>query len=1058
MKKRLMNPSFPAALSLLACSLVELPIHLEAQQSDRNVVYDPALFQAMEYRSVGPHRGGRVTAVAGVIQDPYTYYMGSTGGGVWKTTDGGEVWRNVYYGFFAVGSMGALAVAPSDPNVVYAGTGSACIRGNVSTGIGAYRSTDAGRTWTHIGLDNAGQIGRIRVHPDNPDLVYAAVLGHPFGPNPERGVFRSRDGGDTWENVLFISDSTGAVDLSMDANNPRILYAAMWRAERKPWTLISGALEGGIYKTGDGGDSWTKLTKGLPESLVGKIGVAVSPANSDRVWAVIEAAKQQGGVYRSDDAGATWSRVNKDRQIISRPWYYNHIYADPQDENTVYVVGNDFWKSVDGGVTFEQMDTPHGDNHDMWINPNDPKIMIESNDGGANISYNSGKTWSVQTNQPTAEFYSVTVDNRFPYRVYGPQQDNSTISVPSRAEATGITIQRWLAVGGCETGPIAVHPGNPDIIYAACYRGRLTRFDRTTGQMRQIADYPQAQRGRAARDLRYRFQWNAPVMVSNHDPTVLYHASQYVHRSTNEGQSWEVISPDLTRNDVTKQGFPGEPITHDMTGVEIYGSVFALKESPDDPAVLWIGSNDGLVHVTRDGGGTWQNVTPQQIPEFSTVSNIDVSVHTPGRAFVAVYRYRMDDFKPYIFRTDDYGESWKLLTNGRNGIPANHPTRVVREDPDRRGLLYAGTEFGLFVSFDDGEHWQSLQLNLPATPVTDLLLHEKDLVVATQGRSFWILDDVTPLRQMTDEVARAPAHLFQPRGAYRTLGGRPDPGAYLVRDAIGGARMKRQYAGENPPTGAMIFYTFAQEPEEVTLEVLDGQDRSVRTYSSEDGEVAKHAGMHRFVWDLTYPGSDVVQGDQSGPRAVPGTYKVRLTADGWSQTQSFEVLKDPRLSTTLAEFRRQFDLLTQIRDKITGIHDAIRVIRSVTEQVQDLTARLASRDTDGRIKENAEAIDEQLSGLEGRLLGGDPLSTPQPTLAGDFGWLSTMVSSADAQPTDQSFVLFGDISDQLTEELGELDRVLATDVAAFNVLVRELGVPAVIVPGQRGVVSTPNGR
>ena len=1058
MNKRLMNPSFPVALSLLACSLVELPIRLEAQQSDGNVVYDPALFQAMEYRSVGPHRGGRVTAVAGVIQDPYTYYMGSTGGGVWKTTDGGEVWSNVSDGFFAAGSMGALAVAQSDPNVVYAGTGSACIRGNVSTGIGAYRSTDAGSTWTHIGLDNAGQIGRIRVHPDNPTLVYAAVLGRPFGPNPERGVFRSRDGGETWENVLFISDSTGAVDLSMDANNPSILYAAMWRAERKPWTLISGALEGGIYKTGDGGDSWTKLTNGLPENLVGKIGVAVSPANSDRVWAVIEAEGEQGGVYRSDDAGATWSRVNDNSEIISRPWYYNHIYADTQDENTVYVVGNDLWKSVDGGVTFEQMDTPHGDNHDLWINPNDPEIMIESNDGGANISYNGGKTWSVQTNQPTAEFYSVTVDNRFPYRVYGPQQDNSTISVPSRAEATGITIQRWLAVGGCETGPIAVHPGNPDIIYAACYRGRLTRFDRTTGQMRQIADYPQAQRGRPARDLRYRFQWNAPVMVSNHDPTLLYHASQYVHRSTNEGQSWEVISPDLTRNDVTKQGFPGEPITHDMTGVEIYGTVFALKESAHDPAVLWVGSNDGLVHVTRDGGGTWQNVTPQQIPEFSTVSNVDVSVHTPGRAFVAVYRYRMDDFKPYIFRTNDYGESWELLTNGQNGIPANHPTRVVREDPDRRGLLYAGTEFGLFVSFDDGEHWQSLQLNLPATPVTDLLLHEKDLVVATQGRSFWILDDVTPLGQMTDEVARAPAHLFQPRGAYRTLGGRPDPDAYLVRDAIGGARMKRQYAGENPPTGAMIFYTFSQEPEDVTLEVLDGQGMSVRTYSSEDGKVAKHAGMNRFVWDLTYTGPVMVRGEESGPRAVPGTYQVRLTADGWSQTQSFEVLKDPRLSTTLGEFRRQFDLLTQIRDKITEIHDAIRVIRSVTEQVQDLTAQLAARDTDGRIRENAEAMNEQLSGLEGRLFGGDQLSTPQPTLAGDFDWLSSMVSSADAQPTDQAFVLFGDISDQLTEELGELDRVLATDVAAFNVLLQELGVPAVVVPGRGGVVSTPSGR
>ena len=1045
MRKRVWNSLVLVIPSLVVGLLCGVPTNLGAQGNDPNVVYNPALFQAMEYRSVGPHRGGRVTAVAGVPQEPNTFYMGSTGGGVWKTTDGGQVWTNISDEFFAAGSMGALAVAPSDPNVVYAGTGSACIRGNVSVGVGAYKSTDAGRTWTHIGLRDAGQIARVRVHPNNPDLVYAAVLGHPFGPNPERGIFRSKDGGENWENVLFISDSTGAVDLSMDANNPRILYAAMWRAERKPWTLVSGALEGGIYKTSDGGDNWTRLTTGLPEGLIGKIGVAVSAANSDRVYAVVEAENDQGGVYRSDDGGETWRRTNRDRRLIGRPWYYNHMYADPSDENTLYVVGDDIWRSLDGGTTFELMHTPHGDNHDLWINPNDSKVMIEANDGGANVSYNAGETWSMQTNQPTGEFYSVAVDNAFPYRVYGPQQDNSTISVPSRADAQGITVQHWLAVGGCETGPIAVHPRDPNIIYASCYRGRLTRFDRRTGQMRQIPDYPMSQRGRAVRDMRYRWQWNAPVMVSNHDPSVLYHASQFVHRTTNEGQSWEVISPDLTRNDVSKQGFPGEPITHDMTGVEIYGTVFALKESPHDANVLWAGSNDGLVHVTRDGGTTWTNVTPGQIPEFSTVSNIDVSTHAPGRAFVAVYRYRMDDFTPYIFKTDNYGDSWELLTDGRNGIPSNHPTRVVREDPDRRGLLYAGTEFGLFVSFDDGEHWQSLQLNLPATPVTDLVVHAKDLVVATQGRSFWILDDLTPLHQITEQVARAPAHLFQPRGTYRTLGGRPDPDAYLVRDNIGGARMKAVYAGMNPPTGAMIFYAFAQEPESATLEILDGQGVTVRTFE----DIPTHAGMNRFVWDLTYPGAETVQGGDTGPRAVPGMYQARLSAGegggGGSQTQSFEVLKDPRISTTLAEFRRQFDLLIDIRDKISEIHDAIRVIRSVTEQAKDLAVRLAAHDANGRIRQSADALGDKLAASEGRLLQRRQGYPPNPTLAGDFDWLATMVSSADAQPTDQSYDVFRDLSTMLAAELSDLDQVLETDVGAFNGLVDGHGV-RVIVP------------
>ncbi len=1033
---------------------------------------NPAFFQVLEYRSIGPYRGGRVTAVAGVRGQPLTFYMGSTGGGVWKTTDGGLVWKNISDGFFGAGSIGAIAVAESDPNVIYVGTGSACIRGNVSTGVGVYKSTDAGRTWEHVGLRDAGQIGRIRVHPKNPDLVYVAALGHAFGRNAERGVFRSKDGGKTWEKVLFLSDSVGAVDLSMDPSNPRVLYAAMWRAERKPWTLISGAREGGMYKTTDGGDTWRKLTRGLPGGLIGKIGVSVSPANPNRVYAVIEAGDELGGVYRSDDAGESWRRVSTDPRTIERPWYYNHIYADPTDEHTVWIASDEFLKSVDGGVTFEEVETPHGDNHDLWINPDNPLIMIEGNDGGANVSFDGGKTWSPQTNQPTAEFYMVAVDQEFPYRVYGPQQDNTTISVPSRAEGDGIGIQRWLAVGGCETGPIAVHPRDANIVYAGCYGGRITRFDRRPGQARQIMDYPQLQLGMPVRELKYRFQWNAPILISPHDPNVLYHASQYVHRSTNEGQSWEVISPDLTRNDTTKMGFAGEPITHDITGVEVYGSIFALAESPIEPGVLWAGSNDGLVHVSRDNGRTWRNVTPRGLPAYSTVNRIEVSQHAPGRTFVAVYRYRMDDWRPYIFKTEDYGESWTLLTTGNNGIPANYPTRVVREDPDRRGLLYAGTEFGMFISFDDGANWQPFQLNLPVTPITDLVVHRKDLVVATQGRSFWIMDDLTPLHQLTPQLIAARAHLFQPRPAYRTEGSQAAPNQLYLRDPIGGARLDRYQMGQNPPAGAMIFYSFAQEPaEEVKLEILDSEDRVIRTFTSDEVEgqsarerVSKKAGLNRFVWDLFYPGAQLEEGVQvtgstDGPRAVPGTYKVRLTVGSWSATETFEVLKDPRVPATVADLRAQFDLQIQIRDRIDQAQDAVRAIRSVTRQLHDLASKVSDQDQGGEIKAAAEEIAKKLAAVEDKLIQrkGAGLAH-QPMLTSQLAWLNNIVASADAKPTDQSYSRFRDLESELTSQLDVVRNVLETDLAHFNRMVRDRGVPPIVVPAAARRVAAPDAR
>jgi hypothetical protein len=770
------------------------------------------------------------------------------------------------------------------------------------------------------------------------------------------------------------------------------------------------------------------------------------------VWALVEAHRGDHGLYRSDDGGESWERINDDLDLVNRSWYYNHVVADPVDEHTVYVASNDFWKSVDGGLTFEPIDTPHGDNHDLWINPRQNEVMIQANDGGANVSFNGGETWSPQTNQPTAEFYSVTVDDEFAYRVYGPQQDNSTISVPSRVAGQGITIQHWISVGGCETGPISVDPRDSNVIYANCYAGRLTRVDRSTEQSRQIGAYPEAQLGTPALELRNRFQWNAPVLASRHRPGTLYYASQHLHRSTDEGQSWEIISPELTRHDPAVLGFAGEPITRDMTGVEIYSAVLAIAESPIDPEVLWVGSNDGMIHVSRDQGATWTDVTPGGLPDWSTVSNLDPSAHVPGRAYAAIYRYRMDDFRPYAYRTDDYGQSWTLLTDGTNGIPADHPVRVVREDPDRDGLLYAGTEFGLFASFDAGAHWQSLQQNLPHTPVTDLRVHQQDLVVATQGRSFWILDDVTPLHGLTSRVASAEAHLFPPRPAYRA-NWRQASGGYS-RDPVNAARLDPAYVGQNPPEGAMIFYTLADEPAgEVTLEIMDGEGQAVRSYSSlgDESRVSVEKGLNRFVWDLRYPGvQDAVMGAGEGPRAVPGDYQVRLASGSWSQTQAVSVLKDPRIDTTIDELREQFDLLIAIRDRVQEVNDAVRAIREVRGQTELLATRLGDSSSD--VQAQADALSERLSAVEAELVRvprGSIMGYDRPRYVRELGYLNNIVSSADAPPTDQATERYGELRSGLAERLDELEAVFRDDLGAFNELIRDRGIPPVIVPTGR---------
>ena len=1008
--------------------------------------YDEALFDALEWRSIGPFRGGRVTAVAGVPSQPYVYYLGATGGGVWKTVDGGATWEPVSDEYLGAGSVGAVAVAPSDPNVVYVGTGEASIRGNTSPGDGMYMSTDAGKTWKRIGLRDAGQIGRIVVHPNSPDIVFVAVLGHAFGANQTRGVFRSKDGGATWEKVLYRDENAGAVDLALDPNNPRVIYAAFWQARRMPWGMNSGGPGSGLFKSTDGGDTWTEISrnKGLPKGTLGKIGVTVSPANSERVWAIVEA--DDGGVFRSDDAGSTWTKVNDERKLRQRAWYYTHIYADPQNENTVYVLNVRFWKSTDGGKTYETISTPHGDNHDLWIDPNNALRMVEGNDGGANVTYNGGKTWTRQDNQPTAQFYHVTTTDDFPYHVCGAQQDNSTLCTPSRTTGFGITVQDWYRVGGCESGYIAVRPDNPDVSYAGCYDGVITRYDRATGQNRNIHAWPDNPMGWGAADLKYRFQWTFPIVLSPFDPDVLYIAANVVFRSRDEGQTWEAISPDLTRNDKSKQIPSGGPITKDNTSVEYYNTIFALVPSRHDRNTIWAGSDDGLVHITRDGGRTWDGITPKDMPDWGLVSTLEESPHEPGVAYVAVNRYKLDDFSPYIFKTTDYGVSWKKIVRG---IPENHYVRTVREDPARRGLLYAGGEFGVYVSFDDGEHWQSLQLDLPVVPVRDMVVKDDDLVLGTHGRSFWILDDLTPLQQLNDDVASADVHLFKPRDAYR----------------IGGFSFGRSAAGvgKNPPNGAVVYYYFKVEPEEeAKLAFLEEDGTLIREFSSvperdqEEGEVSKEAGMNRFVWNLRYPdasrfkGMIMWAGSTAGPRATPGTYQVRLTVADRTWTEPFDIEKDPRTPASEADLQEQFDFLIRIRDRVSEANDAVKLIRDIQSQIDAAVKRVEGEPYAEEVSEKAKEIEAALSEVENEIYQTknqsrqDPLNFPIK-LNNKIAALTGVVAGADAKPTQQSYEVFSELSAQLQVELDRLDAIIEDDIPAFNALVNQYSVPAVIV-------------
>lgn len=917
-----------------------------AQEGDPGVV--PSMrFGGLRYNMVGPSRGGRVTSVAGHRMQPGTFYMGATGGGVWKTTDFGANWHPISDGFFDTGSIGAIAVAESNANIIYVSTGSDGLRSNVIIGKGVYKSTDAGETWEHLGLENTGNSGAVLIHPDNPDLVYVAAIGNPFAPNPERGVYRTQDGGATWELVLYISDKTGAVDLEFAPDDPTRIYATAWEAERKPWTILSGGMEGGVFRSTNSGDDWEQLTEGLPTGLRGKADLAVSAGDPDRVYVLIEAPAEEGGVYRSNDRGDTWSQVTDFQPIRNRPFYYTNLHAHPVDPDTIWGMAEGYYKSTDGGETWQSQRVPHGDNHDLWINPDHPLIHIQANDGGANVSRDGGASWSTQNNQPTAELYQVDISDEYPYRLYAGQQDNSTISVPSRAVGgrPGGPTAYWESHGGCETGPAVPKPGDPDIVYANC-KGRFGFYNERTGQEQQNYVGYWNIYGRNPKDLAYRFQRVAPIAVSPHNAARVYHTSQYVHVTEDGGLTWTTISPDLTAFDPETQVVSGSPITLDVTGEEHFSTLYDVQESPHEAGVIWAGANDGPIHVTRDGGANWTNVTPAGTGPHGRVQNIEVSPHNPATAYATIMRYQVGDFAPYAFKTADYGASWTLLTPGDNGIPADQPVRVVREDPRREGLLYAGTEFGMFVSFDDGMNWQSLQLNLPVTPVSDIKVVGDDLVLSTMGRGFWILYDVSPIRD-ADQVAGV-VHLYPVSEAVRARGR-----GFFFR-APGPADPQYPAAGAN-----IDYFLEGESSAPLHLEIRDSNGHLVRAFSSEgagqeivDAEPGMRerqlaavgtprlpatAGMHRFTWDLRHAGpwdANARRSGQGGPLAAPGTYTATLMLEDTEMSRDFEVVMDPRVlaeGIMPADVVAQAEFVTKVRDTYSAAQRAVAGMRQRRE-------------------------------------------------------------------------------------------------------------------------------
>ncbi|MDT8369632.1 MAG: hypothetical protein RQ745_10530 [Longimicrobiales bacterium] len=1051
-----LTAALTAGLPALAVLPISVPIRTEASAQEA----DPALFQSMRYRNIGPHRGGRVTTVTGIPDEPFTFYMGATGGGVWKTTDAGTTWENVSDGYFNTTGIGDIVVAPSDPNVIYVGTGESPVRGvKTSHGDGVYKSTDAGETWRHIGLEATRHVGALWVHPADPDVVYVGAQGNPWGPNEERGMYRSTDGGETWDKILHINEDSGIVDLSVSAANPRVMIATSWDFRRRPWVVKSGGPGSKVWKTTDGGESWREITRGLPE-LMGKIGVAISPADPEVVYLAVEAVPGEGGVYRSDDGGESFRQVNGEAVTYARAWYYMHVVADPVDADEVWVLNSPLLKSIDGGRTFTRIPDSHVDHHDLWINPHNTEIVINGNDGGAAVSVNGGESWSSLMNQPTAQMYRVMTDNLFPYNVYSGQQDASGIVIASRTLGNGIGEHHWQTIRSGESATVGLDPENPRYVYSTFFASFLGEWDAETWNYRMVRPYPERVTGEQPKNLKYRANWNGPVYVSTHDPNVIYYGSQYLMKSTDRGNTWEVLSEDLTRDEEEKQGMGGYPISNEQITAESYNNVFNIEESLLQEGLLWIGSDDGLVHMTRDGGRTIVNVTPEGLPE-SIVNVVEPSPHDPARAYFVAAGYKMNDFTPYVFRTDDYGETWTKIIDG---IPGNTFARSIREDPDREGLLYLGTETGIFVSFDDGAHWQPFQLNLPEVPVTDLRVRRQDLVVATQGRSLWILDDLTPLHQISDAVAAAEVHLYDPRDPYREI----TPGYY----AEGGP-------GENPPRGMQVNYVVGSPvPAEVpmAIEVLDASGEVIfGEYAPETRPdcpaaprrqlLRRTAGAHRWSWDMNvgrFACIDEVTNTSrnlSAYAAAPGRYRLRLTVGDDVRTQDFEILIDPRLDGIAADPVAEYEELDRLSASLFAgareMEAGVLELRRVREQMA-LRLEAARENGAGRVVEGGESLTERMEEWESRILQ-KYLETGQNNymfearLLVKFKDLLGRMSGANIPVTTGVREVTGDYLDEWVGHRNDLDR-LREELRAFNQVLRSAGLPELYLGAPRPVM------
>ncbi|MGB5556020.1 MAG: glycosyl hydrolase [Flavobacteriaceae bacterium] len=1019
--------------------------NVQAQRKSKKesaVNFNESLYNGIQWRLVGPFRGGRAGTVSGVVNDPNLYYMGTAGGGVWKTTDAGSTWNCISDGFFG-GSIGAVAVSESDPNIIYVGEGEQTLRGNVSSGKGIWKSMDAGETWKFIGLEGSEHISRIRIHPKDPNLVYVAAIGNLWKPNDTRGVYRSKDGGTTWEKILYESDKAGAGDLIMDPNNARILYAATWEMKRNGYRMDSGGPGSKLFKSTDGGDTWKDISKltGLPKGPWGIVGIAVSPADSNRVWAIIEA--EAGGVYRSDDAGKTWKKVNEDRALRQRAWYYSRITADSQNVDKVYVMNVSYGVSTDGGKTFTLKDAPHGDHHDLWIAPDNNNRMVIADDGGAQISNDGGNNWTTYGNQPTAQFYRVTTDNQFPYRIYGAQQDNSTVRISHRTTGNSIGESAWEETAGGESAHLAPDPKNNEIVYGGTFKGYMMREDHSLGQTRSVNVWPDNPAGSGVEVMKYRFNWNFPVKFSIHDNNKLYAGSNFLHVTTNEGQSWKTISPDLTRALPETILSSGGPITQDNTGAEFYSNIFVINESPQEPGVIWVGTDDGHIQITKDDGASWENITPPAnlSPKLNMINSIDPSPFKKGTAYVAATSYKFGDYTPYLYKTTDYGKTWSLITKG---IKNTDYTRVVRSDKVREGLLYAGTEWGMYISFDDGANWSPFQLNLPITAIRDLEVRDNDLIAATHGRSFWMIDDLTPLHQLSANMTNNESFLYKPDNAYRMQqSGWGEPDVLLE--------------GENHPDGAIINYFVAnlKETDSIQLDILEMDGSLIQTFSNTATEkktdpsapkkLEVKTGGNRFIWNMRYPGFKTFEGmvlyssPNIGPKSAPGEYKVRLTYNGKAQEQSFTVLKDPRLPNTDTDFKNQFDFLIQVRDQTTRANQAISDIRKVKKDLDYLTEKTKNNeDLETLIKEfktKMEVIENNIHMTKNQS-SQDPLNYGI-RINNRLAFLMVDSQRGDYPPTDQSKEFFTEIKKELDTEIDALNELKEDYITKINNRVTE---------------------